>query len=209
MKRIEEIIDPKLTGLNFETIENSAHSIFVLSKDLKLIYFNPAWFDFAKKNNGEPGITLRFPIGTPIESAISGDIKDYYIENYLKTLRDLKVWKHEYECSTPKLFRKFYQDSYPLKNGEGIVVVNSLKIEKPYDLNFQKERILSLSEYIDTTGLITQCSNCRKTQRAKEVETWDWIPELVSDMPLNVSHSICPICFDYYWTYRNRRQSES
>jgi hypothetical protein len=40
MKRYEEDFKSKLVGLDFDTIENSPHSIFGLSKELKLIYFN-------------------------------------------------------------------------------------------------------------------------------------------------------------------------
>jgi hypothetical protein len=199
MKRFEESFNSKLAGLDFEALENSAHSIFGLSKDLKLNYLNPGWFRFARQNEGEPDISRCYPIGTPIEEAIAGDICDFYIENYLKTLRDLKVWKHEYECSSPDLFRIYSQDTYPLKDGEGLIVVNSLKVEKTFDKTWQGSPVVSLKAYHGKNGLITQCSNCRKVQRASETEIWDWVPELVARMPDNVSHSICPICYDYYW----------
>jgi hypothetical protein len=48
MKRYEEDFKSKLVGLDFDTIENSPHSIFGLSKELKLIYFNTAWLQFSK-----------------------------------------------------------------------------------------------------------------------------------------------------------------
>ena len=67
IKRYDQIFLSKLDGFDFETLENCPHSIFGLSKDLQLIYFNKAWFDFAKQNNGEPGISNRFQLGTPIE----------------------------------------------------------------------------------------------------------------------------------------------
>jgi hypothetical protein len=202
MKRYEDTFQFKLDGLDFETIENSPHSIFGLSKDLKLIYFNKAWFEFSKQNNGEPEISEIFTIGTAFESAINGTIKDFYISNYKKVLRDLKVWKHEYECSSPTLYRIFCQDVYPLKNAEGIVVVNSLKTQRPLDNKDHKNVNLLTTEYADKNGIITQCTNCRKTQRVNNIDVWDWLPAYVYESTKNVSHSICPICYDYYWKYR-------
>jgi hypothetical protein len=202
MKRHEDTFQSNLDGLDFETIENSPHSIFGLSNDLKLIYFNKAWFEFAKLNNGEPEISERFTIGTPFENALSGKMKDFYISNYKKVLSDLKVWKHEYECSSPTLYRVFCQDVYPLKNAAGIVVVNSLKTERTFDHEELKNFTLSNNEYVDKNGFITLCTNCRKTQRVNNVGVWDWVPDFVYDAPKNASHSICVICYDYYWKHR-------
>nr|MBA3971628.1 hypothetical protein [Bacteroidota bacterium] len=125
MLRYEEGFKSKLIGVDFETLENSAHSIFGLSKDLKLNYFNNAWFKFAKQNDGEPNISHQFPLGTPIDKAIFGNLKAFFIDNYTRVLQNQKVWKFEYECSSPTLYRLFCQDVYPLKNGDGLLIVNS------------------------------------------------------------------------------------
>lgn len=201
MRRYNESFKLLLAGIDFETMENSSHTIFGLSKDLKLIYFNQAWFEFAKQNNGEPNISLLYPIGASFENGISGEIKTFYIENYIKVLSDLKVWKHEYECSSPELYRLYCQDVYPLKNGEGIIVINSLKVEIPHDKKDKNKSVLAIKKYVNYNGFITQCTNCRKTQRPNEPENWDWIPNFVSKPPKNVSHSICSICYDYFWKF--------
>lgn len=107
IKRYDDSFISKLAGFDFETLENSPHSIFGLSKDLELIYFNKAWFDFAQLNNGEPEISDHFKIGTPIEISISGVLKEYYIAQYKKIINDVKAWKHEYECSSSEVFRLF------------------------------------------------------------------------------------------------------
>lgn len=206
MKRFEKSFKFKLVGFDFETLENNPHSVFGLSKDLKLNYFNEAWLNFSQQNNGEPDISSKFTIGTSIELAINGPIKDYYINNYKKVLKDLKVWKHEYECSSPNLYRLFSQDVYPLKNAEGIIIINSLKIEKPFSINKDKDLTYSKIEYLNENGTITQCTNCRRTKRIVELEIWDWVPSFVLEMPANVSHSICQTCFDYYWMFRRNNK---
>jgi hypothetical protein len=50
MKRYEEDFKSKLVGLDFDTIENSPHSIFGLSKELKLIYYNTCMAAIFKNN---------------------------------------------------------------------------------------------------------------------------------------------------------------
>lgn len=199
MKRFEESFKSKLAGIDFDTIESSPHSIFALSPDLKLIYFNQAWFDFAEENNGEPGISTRFSLDTPFEAGVSGLLKDFYIESYKDVIREMKVWKHEYECSSPGNYRLYHLNAYPLKNKQGIIVVNSLQIDRVIDETFRPISTLSIHNYEDPNGLITQCSNCRKTKRKNPSEIWDWVPVLVEEFRRNISHSICPICYDYYW----------
>lgn len=61
---------------------------------------------------------------------------------------------------------------------------------------------LKRSEYVDKNDIITQCSNCRKTKRADDYDNWDWVQSFVANAPQNVSHSICPFCYDYFWKYR-------
>ncbi|WP_302849448.1 hypothetical protein [Polaribacter filamentus] len=38
----------KLNRIDFETLENGKHSIYGLSEDLKLIYENTKWINFAQ-----------------------------------------------------------------------------------------------------------------------------------------------------------------
>ncbi len=202
MQRYESDFPAKLVGFDFKTIEESRDVIFGLSKNLKLIYFNEAWLQFSKNNNGEPFISANYNLGTLFTDAISNDLKAFYKTQYTKVLHNKKVWKHEYECSSPSLYRMFFQSVYPLKNGEGLIIVNSIKIE--YAINKKPQLLLHCrqeADYIQSTGLINQCSNCRRTQRANDSNMWDWAPKLVTNMPLNISHGICPICYDYHWKF--------
>lgn len=199
MKRFKESFKLILAGIDFETIEKSPHSVFAVSSELKLIYFNQAWFEFAKENNGEPEISTRFHLGTPFEAGLSGLLKDFYIESYKAVMKEQKVWSHEYECSSSSNYRLYYQDVYPLKNGEGILIVNSLQIDRIIEDYFRQVSTFSISNYLNSNGKIIQCSNCRKTKRKKQSGIWDWVPILVEEIHENINHSICPICYDYYW----------
>lgn len=202
MERYKEDFASKLKGFDLETLENSRYSIYALSKDMELIYFNPAWIRFAQENDVDRDVLNKFSLGTAIPKVLKGqEVRDFYIQNYKNVLATGKVWRHEYECSSIDEFRYFHQGVYPLKDGEGIIVINTLLVNVPADLINRKAYEAIEKQYLQPTGLITQCTNCRYTQRADQPEIWDWVPSWVEKMPDNISHSICPTCFDYHWKY--------
>ena len=200
MKRYIDGFPTKLNGIDFNTLENSKYSIYGLSEELNLIYVNPAWIHFAQENGGNDTLLENLPLGTPITKAFYGEIiKNFYTENYMKVLDTGKPWRHEYECSSINKFRLFHQETYPLKGGSGLIIINTIAINLPMKDKGKNALKAMDNRYVNDNGFITQCSNCRCTQRAEESEVWDWIPEWVEKMTENSSHSICPICFDYYW----------
>lgn len=202
MKRYIEGFPSKLKGIDFKTLEDSNHSIYGLSKELNLIYVNPGWIHFAEENGGKDIVLKKYPLGAPIAKALLGKkVKDFYIKNYIKVLETGKPWHYEYECSSVDEYRQFHQDVYPLKDGYGLIIINALIVNLPMK-NIGRKALEALDKrYVKSTGFVTQCSNCRCTQRADEPEIWDWVPEWVENIPDNFSHSICPICYDYHWKY--------
>jgi hypothetical protein len=202
MKRFYEDFHVLLNGFNFETLENDSNSIFGLSTDLTFNYLNPAWFSFSEKNEGEPAISERFGLGTHIGDALSGSARDYYLDIFQRVLQKGEVWHHDYECSSPKKFRLYHQSVYPLYNRSGLVIVNSLVTEQPFDESLRRSYPPIMNLYTQETGFIIQCSNCRRVQRAPKQDVWDWVPVWIENMPENTSHSICPICFEYYYEFK-------
>lgn len=202
MERYKHDFPSKLKRFDFETLENSAHSIYALSKDLDIIYLNPAWVRFAKENDKRENTLKKFQIGTPILKGIKGEvIKKFYSQNYREVLENGSVWNLEYECSSNNVYRTFHQVTYPLGNGEGLLIINSLLVKMPIE-NVEKTTYEAISKrYTQPTGFITQCCNCRNCQRVEQPEIWDWVPDWVEQMPNNCSHSICSTCFDYYWKH--------
>lgn len=77
------------------------------------------------------------------------------------------------------------------------MVVNSLVVERAHE----DSGLPPLSSmYQDGKGLVVMCSHCRRTRRAAQVpEQWDWVPEYVAMPAANTSHSLCPVCLDYYY----------
>ena len=200
MIRFIDNFKSKLEGIDFETLEQSKYTIYSLSEDLELIYVNPGWVNFAKENGVNDSYMNDKLIGSSVINAIDGEkIKNFYTENYINVLKTKKPWKHEYECSSIQEYRQFHQNTYPLKNGKGLIVTNTLTVNLPMNSQNRKAYDALNKRYVANSGYVTQCSNCRCTQRANEIDVWDWVPKWVENIPKNFSHSICPICFDYYW----------
>ncbi|MDP1827951.1 MAG: hypothetical protein Q8L48_32050 [Archangium sp.] len=188
----------RLLDFEFATLEREQHSVFALSPALALVYFNPAYCGFAASNHGEAVLT-KFPVGASLLDAVSGELRPFY-EQRLATVRATHTaWHHDYECSSPDTFRAFRQSVYPLANGLGFVLINSLKVEAPMQTRGLEAHAPLDERYLQQTGLFTQCSNCRRTRRNDGSEQWDWVPRYVSERPGNTSHSICLPCRDYYW----------
>jgi hypothetical protein len=201
MQRYDEDFVSLLEGFNLETLERDSSIIYGLSSNLTLNYFNPSWFRFAAENGGEPAISGKYKLGTCIDTAMVGPAKDYYLKVYQSILRTGKVWHHDYECSTSEKYRRFHQSVHPLYNGSGLIVVNSLIAEYPHE-EARRPCPPSVELYVNDSGLIMQCCNCRRVQRATKDSEWNWVPAWVDKMPDNISHGICPICCDYYYKYK-------
>jgi hypothetical protein len=191
---------------NFDpiTLNDDGNVVYGLNAELRLAYFNPAWHRFARENGGEALVEERYQPGTPVLDAIAGPLRDFYAEAYTRVLETGEVWQHDYECSSPEVYRVFHQTVYPLRHRQGLVVVNSLAVSSPMALERRTATDPGQYSYHDARGLITQCSHCRRVQRADGVPHWDWVPTWVSDMPRETSHGLCPLCYDFYYRYRRR-----
>ena len=201
MKRYIEGFPAMLSGVDLETLESDLHSIYALSDQLKLIYLNPAWFRFARENNGEPVISERYPIGTDFPRAVSRIIRSFYVDHLRSILETGVVWEHDYECSSPELFRIYHETAYPMHDKRGILVMNSLLVETEHTPADGPSPLYE-SFYRKPNGLIMQCAYCRRFQRNKDDDIWDWNPEWLRHPPDRISHSLCNICFDYYFKYQ-------
>ncbi len=208
MKRYNDDFAKKLKGFEFKTLEKSKHSIYALSKKLDVIYVNPAWVTFAKENGYNEEI-LNKTLDSSLINAFNGQqIKDDFYQTYSKVMATGKIWRNEYECSSANEFRYYHQGVYPLKNNDGLLIINTLMVKSPTKTINLKTDIDIVKRYLQPTGFINQCSNCKYTQRNNEIENWDWVPEFLEKMPSNISHSICPLCFDYHWKQNDNNDNK-
>lgn len=201
--RVTPAFAAALDKFELSTLEHEAGAVYALDSELRLCYFNPAWFCFARDNQGEPAISTRFTLGTPLADAISGPLQTFYLQGYAQVLQDGGVWEHDYECSSAIQLRRFHQKSYPLARRQGIIIINSLTVEQPHAAGAEPDE----RRYRNSHGLIVQCSHCRRVQRTTQPEHWDWVPAWVAQQPPRTSHSLCQPCYDYYYLHRQRMPS--
>ncbi|HKJ08624.1 MAG TPA: hypothetical protein VKA76_06020 [Gammaproteobacteria bacterium] len=203
MRRIDRQFRAGLDKFELSTLEKSSAVIYGLTPELRLCYFNPAWFTFARDNGADTAFHERFSLGTPLEEAIEGPLQGYYVGAYRSVFVHRRPWDHDYECSSDQVFRCYHQRAYPLAGTHALVVVNSLRISYPQDTDARVGFEPDENPYRDSRGFVTQCAHCRRTQRAADPKQWDWVPAWVTQLPARTSHFLCPLCFDYYYLHHD------
>lgn len=188
----------KSRGQNpWSRLEADPAVIFVLDRQLRILYCNAAWDRFAQENGGH-GLERENQVGRGVLDSIPEPLKDLYAAGYRGVLASQRVWAMSYECSSPAAFRRFHLSAYPDPRGTGVVVVNSLEVERPHE---ESERPAHAGgpEYIDAAGMVRMCCHCRRTRRVQLNPVWDWVPSYVEQPPSRVSHWICEACADIFF----------
>lgn len=188
--------DKALEGYKIEKLEQHAGTIYGFRGDFTLAYFNSAWTTFAKSNDGEPCISSSWNLGANIFKAIPDSLHSFYAALYKKCMTDFKAQGFYYECSSPDTIRKFSQLTYPLKT-DGFLSVHSLISEQSVDTAGREPTTPDSSVYKDKES-IHQCSHCRRTKNMTLKEQWDWVPSLLKNNSIKISHGLCPTCLGYF-----------
>jgi hypothetical protein len=165
-----------------------------LHPDLRIGYLNPAWQRFARCNDGGD-VVERWGLGAALVTAIAGELRDFYVDAYRAVLAGGQPWEHTYECSSPALRRVFRQRVLPL-GGRGLLVSHVPVVEEPHD---EPGHLAIEARYRAPSGLIVQCSYCRKTRVAGDPRCWEFVPAHVAVSPPDTSHGLCPTCEGHYF----------
>jgi hypothetical protein len=175
-----------------ESIEAERGTVIGLWGDARIALLNSAWHRFAHENAGA-SVIERWPLGSDFFSGISGVLRDYYAEGFARVARTQRPWEHDYDCHSPTTGRQFRMRALPLAQG-ALLLVHSLVVSYPASFDGDHPPLHGLDHYVGSDGLLRQCCNCRRTQRAVPPIRWDWVPELVAQPPPNLSHGICLTC---------------
>lgn len=200
-------IDPDFAALlssrfQVEELDRNPSSVVGLWPDSRLAYVNPAWIAFAVANDGQPAVEESWGLGARYLDAIAPPLRPFYqglLQSALDTGTSLRPVSHRYECSSAEVERHFNMQVYPLPAGAGFVIVNSLLAEEPHDPAARPPQPADPVRYVDPHGRIVQCCHCRLVRRTTEPTQWDWVPAWVERSPIETSHSICPVCMEYYY----------
>jgi hypothetical protein len=178
-----------------DEFENDPAVVYLLDNDLRIKYCNKSWDDFADQNGG---VHLRRTgqVGRCVLDSTAEPLKAFYQSAFDQALAESQPWQHQYECSSPGLYREFHMQVLPLHAPPSLVVVNSLVIERAHDRVIQPSLAV---RYRSSVGVITMCMHCRRTRRRGQPDRWDWVPDFLVSPPDALSHGLCSTCFLYYY----------
>ncbi len=177
----------------FSVLEGTQDVACQLDGDLKIVYCNPAWDEFARNNEGH-GALSELVCGRHIRDFVPDPLSEFY-EAAFQSAND-GIVEFEYECSSSEIFRRFRMQIIANRLLGGFTLLNSLVVAEPMGLHRDGEQGYS---YVGETGLIRVCSHCRRSRRVHPLEFWDWVPAHFSHAHRNITHGLCPVCRAYFY----------
>jgi hypothetical protein len=196
---IDPAFEQALASLDLPSIDASPDTIYVVDPELRLRAYNDAWVRFAR-DNGAEGLLGSYGLGEPIVRAFPEPVRRYYRDAYREVLARTSRFEQIYECSSAEQVRRFHQTAYPLPGGRGLVIAHHLVVELA---RVEDARSVGRLE-VRSGQLITQCCHCRTVCDPANPERWVWVPDLVRKPARNISHGLCPRCFDFYYPVSDR-----
>jgi len=178
-------------------LEHDSAVIYMLDRSLCITYCNWAWDYFAESNQAESE-RREFQMGRSVLEVIPGVLRPFFEERYRTVMESGKPFEHDYECSSAELYRVFRMRAYPLPKEDGLVVVNSLVIERPHD---PERKVLAPrdGQWSRPDGTVEMCCHCRRTRRISQPDVWDWVPLHIAEPPERISHGMCNVCLNLYY----------
>ncbi|HZP62345.1 MAG TPA: PAS domain-containing protein [Terriglobales bacterium] len=175
-------------------LQRSRTVSYILDSQLRILYCNPAWDDFAKAN-GAPQLTSDAAVGFDLFDAIPGDLRSLYSHAFRQVWNSGEVWESWYHCSSPTVFRIFRMRIHLLKPQNWYVVTNPLVVERPHT----QTALANAATYVNVNGFVTVCSHCRCSRRVDDPGQWDFVPEYLTKTSVRLSHGLCPVCKAYFY----------
>jgi len=195
MNRFNEDFFSKIKGFDIEVLEQSKYLIYALSKELKFIYFNPTMYALESQLNLKEIGERRYQLGNSVLNSFKGiRIKLFLRKHYNQVIKSGEMWKHELVCPIKAENNTFLQRVYPIQNEKGLLIINTEMYKLPLTNINQKVFDSIEKRYIQPTGQITICANCKHTKRADEENLWDWVPDWADTLPVNGHIEICSTC---------------
>lgn len=177
-------------------LERESGSAYLLSLELQLVHVNEGWRRFARAN-GAPELAAGFDSSRPVTDVCGEPLRTLYRAGFQRVQTTGAAWSQLYECSSISRYRRLNMRVDMTPQRDGFVVVHSLVVDAP--LERESVHTDNMNDYTSSSGVIVQCANCRRVRRTHG-DAWDWLPELLTTRPPNVSHGICASCDVLYYS---------
>jgi hypothetical protein len=175
-------------------MEQSPLVSYLVDPNWCVAHCNPAWNRFAW-DNGAPELAGERALGMDLRRVMGEDLRPFYRQAFEQAAKSGTVWKFLYECSSPKLFRKFQMEIHSLRPAGWYLITNTPVLERPHYAPVTTD----LENYVNCDAQITLCSHCRSSRRALGREQWDFVPAHLERDLANARQSLCPTCRDYFY----------
>ena len=183
-------------SISREVLDRSEDVCCLLDGILNITYCSPRWDTFAMANHGEKALSANV-LNTRIFNYIPAELRAFYVEAF--ALAKTGIVEFDYECSSAQLHRLFRMQIMPIKP-EGYALIHSIRVEEPISAIRTAE--IPGGAHLADDGSVAMCVHCRCTRRRDEPSIWDWVPSFIRTPPVLVSHALCPICEEYFYSGR-------
>lgn len=183
--------EPLLSAEHLRELEATEHTVVGLRADNSMGYRNQAWSRFAAAN-GAPEL-VHWGEASVLE-AMHVSVRPFYEALFIDVRTTGEPQDHRYQCSSPQAYREFMLRVLPLA-GKALLLIHHQATHEPHRWAPQAAG----PRYVDEHDIVTQCCHCRRTRRADQRATWDWVPAYVAAHTQRVSHGLCPQCFRHYY----------
>ena len=170
-------------------------------------FVNPAWDRFASENGGAPGALGSAVVGTTFLDHVAGHEVRAHHARLLERALAGQGWSGVVqlgECNSPteaRLMAARFERvvAGPAEVPVGIAAVYTMLTTRPM-AGVHPPVEAEAAAYRRPDGLLTQCACCRRVQDTADPERWDLVPRLVEAPALNVTHGLCDLCVQLYYT---------
>ncbi len=179
-------------------LEESRHTIFGLTPELRLAYFNPAWLEFAA-TNGAPRLASDCALGHAVMSAVPAPLKKFYLDGYASALSTGRCWLSGYQAPTPRRMQSWLQRVEPLASSDGLLVTHMLVSDLPHQVAGHAP---DPRRYRHPDGRLRQCATCRAFSPSGQPSEWELVPSWLALPPPRVSVELCFRCAEQAYGQR-------
>ncbi len=178
-------------------IDRSANPAYVFDASYRITHVNRGYARFARDNDAPPGFLERWGAGASLFDAVPDSLDKFYQALFDRALGGQPA-EHDFECHSPARYRLFRMQLFPLADLAGVLVENSLVVDRALDPVRHAVDQSALTAYRSSAGLIRQCAHCRRAEDPATGE-WHWVAELIAQPAREVSHGLCAVCLERYY----------
>ena len=168
--------------------DRDPHVIYVVDENFRIVRCNRAWDRFALENNGSAAKQSKV-LGVCLFTVIPRDLSRFYDAGF-QTASNQGRFQHDFDCSSARVVRRLRMTVAPF--GSGFLIRNVLL----------KDTLAPPSEaagnFADYGPVITTCCHCRRVEN-KKTNAWQWVPEFIEEMPVEIRSRLCPACWAYHY----------